>query len=236
MNAPSSTPSPPKLPSETVRGLVSLLIFVHLLALIVAMGSYTSASVFQRQLVTALRPYIRTLNFDLAHVFPTVARLHLTHAGPSDVDFQIAGEAKLPSGEFSKWQLPREGLFPPIRGTRDQTLANVVGGLLEADQEEREALLPRALAAAELRKADAKSGTITVIAHYLLEIEDLKSPDTKLRNPFDANYFRPVFAASVIATPFGGVDLLKSVGKGEVAPVTGASGNTSKSTPAKGKE
>ena len=236
MATPSPSPQPPQLPSETVRGFVSLLIFVHLLALIVALASYTRASVFQQQLLTAFRPYVRTLNFDLAHVFPSSARLHLTHAGPGDVDFRISGKAKLPSGEFSDWQLPRPGLFPPIRGTRDQTLANVVGGLLESEQEERETMLPRALAAAELRRAGAKSGTVTVTAHYLLEIDDLNSPETQLRDPFNANYFRSVFDASVIARSAGGVDLLKSVGKGEVAPVTGASGSTSKSTSAKKKE
>jgi len=230
------TSSPPQLPSETVRGIVSLLIFVHLLALVLAIGSYTQASLFQRQLVRALRPYVRTLNFDLTHVFPAVARLHLTHAGPTDVDFQISGQGKLADGKVADWQLPRADLFPPIRRVRDQNLANVIGAMTESEQEDREAVLPRSLAAAELRKVAAKSGSITVTAHYLLEIGDLNSTETRLRDPFDASYFRPVFDARVIATPSGGVDLLKSVGKGEVAPVTGASGATRKSAPAKSKE
>lgn len=226
----SENTSPPNLPSEGIRGIVSLLLVIHLFALAVALGSYTSASMLQRQLSATLRLYTRTFNFDLAHVFPAVARLHLTHAGPGDVDFQITGEAKLPNGTKQPWQLPRAGLFPPTRSNRDQALANVVGGLMENENEEQEALLPRALAAAELRKAGAKSGTITVTAHYLLELEDLNAPETSRRDPLDASYYRPVFQASVIASSNGGVDLLKAVGKGEVAPVTAASGNTSKSS------
>jgi hypothetical protein len=230
-------PKPPELPSEGVRGIVSLLLVVHLFAIVVVLGSYTSASMLQRQLAATLRLYTRTLNFDLTHVFPAVARLHLTHAGPSDVDFTITGTANLKGGTKQPWQLPRPGLFPPIRANRDQALANVVGGLMDEENDEQESLLPLALASAELRKAGAKSGSITVTAHYLLELEDLNAPETNRRNPFDASYFRNVFQANVIAERNGRFSLLKSVGKGEVAPVTGASGNTSKSTePASKKE
>lgn len=233
--APPASNKPTQLPSETVRGLVSLFLVIHLFAIGVALASYASASVLERQLATTLRPYLRTFNFDLTHVFPAVARLHLTHAGTSDIDFRITGEAKLPDGKSGTWQLPRAGLFPPIRHSRDQALANVVGGLMERENDEQEALLPRALAAAELRRTGAKSGKIAVTAHYLLDLEDLNAPETKLRNPFDASYYRTVFEARVITNRTGDVDLLKFAAKGEVAPVTGARGGPAKS-PASKKE
>ncbi len=204
---------------------------MHLFAVAAALSSYVSASLVQRQLVNGLRPYLRTLNFDLTHVFPAVARLHLTHAGPVDVDFRLTGETDLPDGKKQAWQIPRSGLFPPTRYQRDQALANVVGCLMESESEELESILPRALAAAELRKLGAKKGSITVTAHYLQELNDLKAAESSRRDPFDASYYRVVFDARVIAAVLGGVDLHKSAAKGEVAPVTGAGGKSSKSVP-----
>ena len=233
MESQTPTQKPPQLPSDTVRGLVSLFLIIHLFALTVSLAAYVSASLVQRQLVIAMGPYLRTFNFELTHAFPAVARLHLTHANPTDVDFRVSGTVKLPDGKSQTWEIPRTRLFPPTRYRRDQTLANVVGGLTESENESQESLLPRALAAAELKKAGARKGEVTVTAHYLQEITDLKASETKLRDPFDASYYRPVFAADVLANAAGVVSLLKSTAKGEVAPVTGAGGNTSKSTPQK---
>jgi hypothetical protein len=233
---PQETSKPPELPSEGVRGIVSLLLVVHLFAVVVVLASYTSASLLQVQLAKTLRPYTRTLNFDLTHVFPAVARLHLTHAGPTDVDFTVTGTANV-KGAKQPWQLPRPSLFPPIRANRDQALANVVGGLMDEENDEQEALLPLALASAEIRKAGAKSGAVTVTAHYLIELEDLKSLEAARKDPFDASHYRNVFQANVIQERNGSFSVLKSVGKGEVAPVTGAGGNTAKpAEPASKKE
>ena len=231
MESQTPTQKPPQLPSETVRGLVSIFLIVHLFALTISLAAYVSASLFQRQLVTAMAPYLRTFNFELTHAFPAVARLHLTHASPTDVDFRVSGTVKLPDGKKQTWEIPRGGLFPPIRYRRDQTLANVVGGLTESENENQESLLPRALAGGELKKLAARTGTITVTAHYLQELNDLKATETKLRDPFDASYYQPVFDANVVANHAGVVSLLKSAAKGEVAPVTGAGGNPSQSVP-----
>lgn len=227
MEAPKSPPVVSSMPSEGVRGFVSLLLVVHLFAIGVALMAYSSASLLELKLLRALGPYLHTFNFGLTHVYDAPARLHLTHAGPSDVDFRISGETKGPNGTSRTWQIPRDGLFPPIRYHRDQSLANVVGGLMTREDEELEAVLPRTIATAELKRSNAQSGTVKVTAHFLQELEDLTASETSRRDPFDASYYRDVFDARAIAGPLGGVDLLKSSAKGEVAPVTGASGPNS---------
>jgi hypothetical protein len=218
---PERLPSP-QLPPESVRGIVSLLLIVHLFAVAVGLAAYTSASSMERRVVTALAPYIRTFNFDLTHVFPAVARLHLTHAGPSDVDFTISGTVRLPDKQTVDWTLPRKGLRPAIRAQRDQYLANTIGSLMDRESEEQEAILPRAVAAAELHRHNAKSGSIKVTAHFLQEIEDIGGSDVSRRDPNNPSFFRDVFEADAIGP--GNVDLLKKSAKGEVAPLTGATG------------
>jgi hypothetical protein len=215
---PQQSP-PPQLPPESVRGLVSLLLIIHLFAVGIALAAYTSASPIERRIVTTLAPYIRTFNFDLTHVFPAGARLQLTHAGPSDIDFTVSGMVRLPDKQTADWSLPRKGLRPAIRAQRDQYLANAIGSLMDRESDELEAILPRAISAAELRRQNAKTGSIKVTAHFLQEPEDIGGSDVKRRNPDDAGFFRDVFEADVLLGP-GGVDLLKKAAKGEVAPLT----------------
>jgi hypothetical protein len=215
--------SQPQLPPESVRGFVSLLLIIHLFAIGIGLAAYTSASPVERRLVATLAPYLRTFNFDLTHVFPAVARLHLSHAGPSDIDFTITGTVRLPDKQSADWTLPRKGLRPAIRAQRDQYLANTIGSLTDRESEEQEAILPRTVAAAELRRHSAKSGSFKVTAHFLQEIEDIGGSEVNRRNPEDASFFRDVFEANVLLGP-GGVDLLKKAAKGEVAPLTGTTG------------
>jgi hypothetical protein len=220
-NTESNPPPPsPALPSETVRGFVSLLIIIHVFAVVVALASYTSASRLQIKLSKEmLAPYLRNFNFDMTHVYPAVTRLHLTHADVADIDFALSGELKNAAGQPESWQLPESGLWPRIRYQRQLQLANAAGGLAQREDEEAE-ILPRALATSKLQAAGAKSGTLKVTAHYLPNIEDLTSPETARRDPFNATYYQAVFDAKTLAGPMG-LDLLKTSAKGEVAPVSG---------------
>lgn len=230
---PDPTPQP-QLPSESVRGLVSLLLIIHLFAIVVGLAAYPSASPVEVRLVTTLAPYLRTFNFDLAHGFPAPARLFLTHAGPTDIDYIVTGTVRQPDHKTAEWRLPRSGVLPLIRAQRDQYLANTIGSLTDGQMEEQlEAVLPRAVAGAELKRHGGKSGTLKITAHYLQEVDALGGSEVNRRNPNDPSYFRDTFEANVLLGP-SGVDVLKKAAKGEVAPLTGASGATK--TPANNKE
>jgi hypothetical protein len=220
MNTEPTAPANPPI-SETTQGLIGLFLVIHLFTLTVIFASYTSASPLLTRVSDVLSPYARSFNFDLVHAFNAPARLHLTHAGPTDLDFIVRGEANAPQGAAVAWEIPRAGLIPPYRRLRDQNLANTLGQLTDREDEELESILPRAVAGAEMAKAGAKSGTIRIVAHYLQQPEDMTSPTTSRRDPFDASYFSNVFEARVLAAPGGSVDLLKtSTSARDVAPVT----------------
>jgi hypothetical protein len=232
MDLDRSTQPTPQL-SETARGIISLLLAIHLFTLTIVLGSYTSASPLLMRISDVLGPYARTLNLDLVHAFTAPARLHLTHAGPTDIDFIVRGETNVPQGEPVAWEIPRTGLLPPYRRLRDQNLANAMGQLTDRQNEELEAILPRAVAAAELAKAGAKAGSIRIVAHYLQQLTDVQSPTLNRRDPLDASYYSNVFEARVLAAPGGTVDLLKTSSSArDVAPVTRPNSPTGKSTTA----
>lgn len=225
---PEQTPSP-QLPSESVRTFVSLLLIVHLFAIGIAFFAYPSTSLLEGRIVRTLGPYLRTFNFDLAHVYPTAARPFLTHAGPTDIDYTVTGTVRLPDRTTVEWQLPRKGLFPLVRTQRDQALANTAGSLTDSQMEDMEVILPGALATAELQRNNAKSGTVKVTAHYLQEIQAIGGSEVNRRNPNDPSYFRDAFEATVLLGP-SGVDVLKKAAAGEVAPLTGSSGTAAPPT------
>jgi hypothetical protein len=221
--ATPSAPQPASLPSPAVRTTVSLLLFMHLFAITVAIVAYPQPSMIETRLKQTLDPYLQPLNFDLSQAVYASGRLQLTHAAPTDVDYAIEVDAKQKDG--TKLQpalvIPQPDLWPPQRRRRDQALANATGALIgnEAVADDLEALLPKAIASSVLAANGGTAGAIRVKAHYLLAIESRDSTSAKLSDPFDPSRYSNAFDAQVLVSR-GRVDLLKASAAGEAAPVT----------------
>jgi hypothetical protein len=182
--------------SAGVRSTLSLVLFIHLFAIAVALSSYTNPSGVQSRLREMLAIYAQNLNFDLNQNAYNVARFHQTHATPSDVDFQITIE----SADGSRKQLiPEDSLFPPLRQRRYQSLANAIGNM--AESEEYQAVLPRAIAASVLNDWNVKSGKFLCRGHFLPDIEFRASSDPKVQDPYSETYYRTAYEATVVVTP-----------------------------------
>jgi len=180
------------------RSALSLVLFIHLFAIAVALSSYASPSGVQARLREMLAVYLQNLNFDLTQNAYNVARFHQTHATPSDVDFQLQIDATLPDGTARTLTIPEDGLRPPLRQRRYQSLANAVGNM--AESEEFQAVLPRYIAASVLNDWGASAGKFTCRAHFLPDIEFRASSDPKVQNPFSETYYRTAYQATVIVT------------------------------------
>jgi hypothetical protein len=153
------TQEPPQLPSQGVRTLVSLLLFLHLFSLGVVFMSYGNPlgieeqESLNRRLLDVLSPYVETFNLNLGHRYrvPTppetavepTARYYLTHGKPTDVDFVVEIDARKKDGTAEKVTIPPSNLWPHQRYLRYQMLANAIGSLsgndLMADNEGRRA-------------------------------------------------------------------------------------------------
>ncbi len=217
--APDPQQAGPKLAwSPEVRSWVSLLLFMHLFAVLVAVTSYSRPSGLQEKLHTLFAPYLRNLHLTAAlpASYP-FARFYLTHNLSTDVDFSCDVEISNKDGSVEKVSIPASGLWPLVRFRRYQALANAAGTLSEGEaNEELASILPRAIAGSILQARGALEGTVRCRAHYLPEIESLAGNESTRRAALE-NY-RDIYQAQVFVTS-SGVELLKKSTTLEVAPV-----------------
>ena len=229
--APDPQQTGPKLPwSPETRSWVSLLLFVHLFAVLVAVTSYSRPSGLQEQLHALFAPYLRNLHMTAAlpASYP-FARFYLTHNLSTDVDFSCDIELTEKDGTVERVSIPASGLWPLVRLRRYQALANAAGTLSEGEaNEELASILPRAIAGSILQAKGASEGTVRCRAHYLPEIEALAGSEAARRTALE-NY-RDVYQAQVFVTS-SGVELLKKSTTLEVAPVETAPKRPSTSQP-----
>lgn len=220
MTPDAKVPAPQPPWSPEARTWVSLLLFAHLFAVVVAVTTYTRPSGVQDQLHALFAPYLRNLHLAVFPVTYPFARYHLTHASPSDVDFSCEVDVKNKDGSVDKITLPDLTLQPLVRYRRYQAMVNAMGSLAEGEgNEELASILPKAVAGSILKQRDATQGTIRCRAHYLPAIETMGSTESGRRGPLE-NY-RDVYEAQVFASG-GGIELLKKSTTLEVAPVEGA--------------
>jgi hypothetical protein len=209
--------SPPPVWSAQARSWVSLLLFMHLFAVGVAVTTYTRPSGLQENLHRLFDPYLRTLHMTAFPVSYPFARYHLTHAMPSDVDFICEVDVAAADGTPEKVTIPPAGLKPLIRYRRYQALANAVGTLAQPEgDEEFSGILPKAIAGAILKQRGATQGVIRVRAHYLPELSALGQSEQARRRALE-NY-ADIYEAQVLVSD-GSVELLKKSNKLESAPV-----------------
>ncbi len=226
----------PSLPSQEVRTVLSLLIFLHLFSLSVAVLGYGNSAQFHeqflgRRLLDVLSPYLDTLNFNLAHRYRVegsreqpidpIARYYLTRGMHTDIDFGVEITANRQDGGATTVTVPPEGAWGEQR-RRYQALANAIGTLAGNDGtaggDTAELILPKAVAGGALAELGASRGTIRCRGHLLLSPAAVASSTAGENDPFDARYYENVFDAQVLASG-GRVDLLKTAAAGEVAPV-----------------
>jgi hypothetical protein len=218
MTHQTESPAPPQWSSEA-RTWVSLILFAHLFALFVAVTSYTRPSLLQDRLHGLFAPYLRNLHLTALPVSYPFARYHLTHAGPSDIDFSVEVDAQESGGSTSTVTLP-PAVQPLVRFRRYQALANAAGTLASDEfQEANASILPKAIAGSILKREHASGGVLRIQGHGLPNPDDMTSLEALARAAREN--VTSVYEAQVILSP-GGVELLRKSTTLEVAPAEGA--------------
>jgi hypothetical protein len=217
----SDTPSPKPVWSPEARTAASLVIFVHLFALVVAVTTYTRPGPLQVRLHDLFALYLRNLHLTAYPVSYPFARFHLTHALPTDVDFNCQVEFQKAGGP-EVVSIPSAGLQPPVRFRRYQALANATGTLADAEEsDDFSALLPKSIAGSVLRSHGASQGVFRCRAHYLPEIESMGEVEAGRTRALE-NY-GTIYEAQVLVGPRT-VDVLRKSETLDVAPVEGGPG------------
>jgi hypothetical protein len=207
----------PELPwSSEARTWVSLLLIVHLIALVVAVTTYTRPSLLQLRLHELFEPYLRNLHLTALPVSYPYARYHLTHATAGENDFSVEVEVKNQDGSTAIETFPA-GQQPLVRFRRYQALADAAGALASAESNDAySSLLPKAIAASVLKQHQARSGQLRIRGHEMPDFEDLANFAAVAEAArADATNF---YEAQVLVGP-AGVELLRKSTTLEVAPV-----------------
>jgi hypothetical protein len=217
------TENPDPLPdlqwSSEARTWVSLLLFVHLLALVVAVTSYTRPSLLQLRLHELFEPYLRNFHLTALPVSYPYARYHLTHATPGDVDFLVEVDVQKADGSTKTVTIPA-GEQPLVRFRRYQALADAAGTLVSGESNDAYAsLLPKTIAASVLAHEEAGGGVLRIRGQGVPELEDVANLEAVLRAARENT--SNVYEAQVIVGPVG-VELLRRSTTLEVAPVEGS--------------
>ena len=208
--------SPAELPAN-VRTIISLVLFVHLFAVVLAIATnFGPLSELRGGLrVNFLMRYLQLLNMDSAYNF------HYMYGDPLDFDQMI--EVELGGGESEEArtvQLPESGLGNGLRRRRYEQLAQSVAE--QAGNEDTEHILPGAIATHLMSEYDTSELNFRCRTHFGQSSEDAGALDPAQADPFDERYYQTMYEARIWLDDVGELQFLKSETSQSAAPATTA--------------
>jgi len=223
MNQPTSPPdaSPP---GANVRGIVSLLILIHLFMVAVAMSGNLAPSRAQERLLGLFSPYLQPLNLKLSDVF-SHKLYHYTGDDPTSFDHFVEVEFQGGSRDGEVIRLP-DGQW---RGTpnrnRVQALTHMLGFYAENQQDELLGRFVQAIGSHYLAGNAGAEVIVRVRRHLPVPVS---STEASLQQPLDPDaevYFQTLYQARVWLDANGQSNLVKLDASGQVAPLRGGEGD-----------
>jgi hypothetical protein len=224
MNGPpalehANTAPPASLP-QSVRTLISFLLFLHLFALGVAVASNAGpVSPLRRALRRApfVRPYLQWLQMDLAYNY------HLTFGSELDCDHFVEIELDWKGRSDPRattLALPEQSMWPRERVKRYHNLTLSMASF--EGQSAVESLLPHAVSRRLLAERGITSGAhrFRLRRHMLLPMQDAASTSPAIRDPFGARRYQTALEYD-LAFARGELLVSKAAEARETAPVEG---------------
>lgn len=206
------------LPPEGIRTVLSLVLFLHLFALFIAVASNARpVSALRAQLgtVPGVKPYLQTLMMDLSYTY------HLTYAQGLDFDhfFEVELDWQGTTNPQAKTLvLPQPNTRPNIRFRRYRDLVQAAAVLIS--EEVDESRLPHVIASRLLSEAGVEEGVhrIRCRRRLPLRMEEAGSPDLAERDPSRPALFETIYEAD-LKFYRGELILTKAAGALETAPL-----------------
>ncbi|MBW3596558.1 MAG: hypothetical protein KY475_04700 [Planctomycetes bacterium] len=206
-------PSPAAAPGSAARTIVSLLLFVHLVCLFVALASNYLMSPMQIRLLNVLAPYIQFFKIQPTAPYHLTDGTEISHDHVLEVEVTAGpqkGEiVRLPEGGVSGWA-PRQ---------REQTLARTVAVTSYFGAEQNTAALAKALGT---RMLDLGENEEVVVRCFRRQPQERLFDATSAATPADPSddaYLNAVYEARVWRDQYGQVQLLKIEEREVVAPL-----------------
>jgi len=230
MSANSSTPAKPvdlaAGPSQTARGVISYLIFIHFFFLFVGIKSNTSSSGLDQDLrnkVPGLKPYLQLLAMDLSYMF------HLTYYDGmlnfEDTDYFIEVDVPRPDGTTEHVVVAPDRAVPPIRSMRFGRLARVAAIAAGSGNDNMVSLLPTAVAGRMMLEEQASNLTFRVrrrvLQNLMLPEDDPRAAAERNRDPDGPASFQTVYEARVFRTDDGEINVAELKAASDMAAPQG---------------
>lgn len=231
----SETPvsaNPERLPSQSVRTVVSLFLLGHLFALAVAVVSnpqdnMTSLLFMKLGSLRFLSAYTEALWMESAYDFVyTYGNNEFVIALGSD--HQIEADLTLPGGETRTIRIPDASQNSGLRYQRQKNLAN--NSARTVGQQGAESLVPAGLLESLMRETGAESGVIRTRRRLMQTMDLVMSTDPKTRDPNADRYWQVIYTGHGQLHD-GRFSYQKVEDAGTTAPAGGA-GATSSGAPA----
>ncbi len=199
----TTSPTPPTLPSENVRTLASLGIFIHLFCVFIVLSSNLAPSGLQDRLVRFLAPYTRTLNFD-----PNFVPYHLASGEPTDVFHSV--EVETEDGRILRF--PDAEWRGSFGRQRFAAVAKVIAFYAASEADQTSAELAKSFGEHVLTSTESARAVVRCIRH---DVPPRDAPAPTSRN--SPQHLTTVYEADVWRDPDGLVQVLKRSAANEVA-------------------
>ena len=213
--------------SSPLRSLASLLIFIHLFCLAVAISANQAPSPLQERLLEIFRPYTQLLNFDVSFI-----RFDLTQETADDADHRIE---YLPEGEdpanADAWVQLTAGPKGSDRRIRYQRLAGLTNFFGSRGDDATCAVFASAIGTHLAQQRQQPIDQLRLRLHLLQSPEQIVSANLEDRNPNSTRFFQELYRARVID---GGLAVQKVEDATQVAPTVRASGQPARRAESRG--
>jgi hypothetical protein len=175
--------------------LLSLLIFIHLFCVGIALWSAHFPSALQVRLLDRLSPYLRLLHFDL-----NFTPFYLTQGTVDDQDHRIEVRGKAgDGGTAADWRsLPDSGWRAGERYKRYARLAAAMAFFAEREQDAQTALFARAVAEHYLNQGQVEPVEVRCRRILPQDRSQIASGTAEERDPYSDTYLREVYRANTI--------------------------------------
>jgi hypothetical protein len=216
MTAKPHEPSPPLdegYPNQTARSIISLLVFIHVFCLFVALTTNYYLSPLQIRLVNQLAPYVQ-----LFKIKPT-APYHLTDGSELSDDHFVEIEVTAGPQQGQVVRLPDSRVGGNLAERRVEFLARTMGATVYLGSEPNAAAMSKALGARVLAQGNNEEVVVRCRRYEpQARIYDT-TVATNVADPTDESYLNTAYQARVWRDRRGEVQLLKIEETKVVAPV-----------------
>ncbi len=242
-NDPSESVSSPGMPSEGIRTVVSLLLFVHIFVVFLAVmtSSDSGGSDFLRDMKekTGLDSYLTQLWLDRGYDYYLM--------NDQDWDFRLEATVHYADGHADdpillpepNLSLERRQRYQQLAGLVAQNIARATSPDAREIDVERKSILPQSIGGALLEQhPGAESVGLKCIYHRGISREELRSENPKDNDPFNPQYFTTSSDINIVMD-HGTPTVFENLTPLEVSPVhrsTAAKTNAAAEPPSSSKE